>query len=240
MSEIKFQKYKTRGAGYHWEQVSNSLRKRNIFVVARYKLILKLIKNEIKQKRILDIGCGDGILSYLLTKNGGRVIGIDSSEEAIKFAKEKCRDLKNIDFLKGSAYRLPFEDRSFDYIISSEVIEHLKYPEKMLSEVKRVWSKQGKIIISTPIRFTEIPLDKMHYQEFFEDEFKKLLEKYFGNIEVVKSHPLFWMEFQDKVVFGRSLPKLFLNCLNLLFGFNPFLKKNKWKCCVLQTVIISK
>jgi len=240
MSEIEFQKYKTRGAGYHWEQISNSLRKRNIFVVARYELILDLIGKEIKGKRVLDVGCGDGVLSYLLAKKGANVIGIDSSEEAIRFAKERCRDLSNLNFQVASAYELPFSKDNFDYVISSEVIEHLKYPEKMLAEIKRIWNGRGKIIITTPIRFTETPLDKMHYKEFFENEFKLLLKKYFEEIEIIKSHPLFWVEFQNKLILGHSLPKIFLNCLNILFGFNPFLKINGWRYYTLQTAIIKE
>ena len=213
MSEIKFQKYQTRGPGYHWEQISKNIKKRNIFVIARYKVVLDLIGNEIKDKKVLDVGCGDGVLVYFLAQKGADITGIDVSERAIKFAKEKCRSFKNADFSVGSVYKLPFKDRSFDHIISSEVIEHLEYPEKILFEIKRVWTSEGKIIISTPIRFTKKPLDKMHYQEFFEEEFENLLEKHFSNyqIEIIKTHPLFWFEFQNKTIFGRLLPKLFLN-----------------------------
>ena len=42
--EIKFDKYKKRGAGYHWDQISRSITKRNIFVVARYNVASCLIK----------------------------------------------------------------------------------------------------------------------------------------------------------------------------------------------------
>jgi len=87
-------------------------------------------------------------------------------EEAIKFAKEKCKNVKNIEFLVASAYELPFEDNSFDYIVSSEVIEHLKYPEKMLLEIKRVWNKKGKIIISTPIKFIKNHQDECQVHIF--------------------------------------------------------------------------
>lgn len=239
MNEIQFQKYKTRGAGYHWEQISNSLRKRNIYVIARYELVLDLIGNEIKDKKILDVGCGDGVLSYLLSKKGAKVTGIDNSEEAIKFAKEKCKDLENIDFLVASAYELPFKGNSFDYVVSSEVIEHLKHPGKMLSEIKRVWNQEEKVVITTPIRFTEMPLDKMHYQEFFGKEFKWLLEKYFGNVKIIRSHPLFWLEFQDRVILNHNFPKYFLNILNLFFNFNPFLTKSGWRYYALQTAVIS-
>src|SRR3990172_8352313 len=235
--EISFKKYKTRGAGYHWEMVSRSVRKRNVFVIARYELIVNLIGNEIKGKKILEIGCGDGILSFLLAQKGAYVTGIDISKEAIKFARDKCNHMANMDFLLSSAYELTFREKSFDYVVSSDVIEHLVEPEKMLLEIKRVWNKTGKVIITTPIKFTKYPLDKMHYQEFYEEEFNYLLGKYFEEIKVCKTHPLFWYELQNKLILGGALPKLFLNCCHIFCGFNPFLKTGGWRNYTLQTAI---
>lgn len=109
----------------------------------------------------------------------------------------------------------------------------------MLFEIKRVWNKKGKVIITTPIKFTQNPLDKMHYQEFFENDFRKLIKKYFENIKIIKFHLLFWVEFQNKIIFGCNFGKYLLNLLNLLFGFNPFLNTNGWRYYTLQTVIVS-
>ena len=129
-----------------------------------------MVLNQIEDcrgKRILDIGCGDGTLSYLISQRAGFVIDIDSSDAAIKVAKKKTRNIENIDFIKASAYYLPFKHKTFDYIISSDVIEHLQEPLKMLAEIKRGFNEKNKVIITTPLRFTEEPLDKMHVQEFF-------------------------------------------------------------------------
>lgn len=240
MSEIKFQKYKTKGTGYHWQQISRNIFKRNIYVVARYQLILDLIDKGIKGKKILDIGCGDGVLSYSFAKKGLKVTGIDNSEKAIKFAEEKCKTLKNLDFLIGSACELPFANRSFDYIVCSEIIEHLKHPEKMLSEIKRVWSQKGEVIITTPVKFTEKPLDKMHYREYSKEELRELLERYFKNIEIIKSHSLFWLEFQEKIILGHAFLKYFLNFLNIIFGFNPFLWTKRRIRYTLQIAVIKE
>jgi len=240
MKEIQFQKYNRRGSDYHWQQISRSLRKRNVYVVARYKIIEDLIGEEISGKKLLDVGCGDGVLSYLLAKKGAQVTGIDSSDEAIKFAKGKNKKHKNINFLTASAYHLPFDNQTFDYIVSSDVIEHLANPEQMLLEMKRVWNSNGKIVITTPIKLTKEPLDKMHYQEYFEEDFRRLLNKYFKEVKIIKSHPLFWMEFQNKVIFRHSLNKVFLNALNLLAGFNPFISNKRWRYYTLQTAVISK
>ena len=50
---MEFSKYKSRGVGYHWVQISKSIRKRNNYVVARYELILNLIENETKGNKTL-------------------------------------------------------------------------------------------------------------------------------------------------------------------------------------------
>lgn len=233
--ETKFDKYKKRGPGYHWGQISRSMRERNTFVVARYNIVLGQVE-DCKDKIILDVGCGDGALSYLLSRQTGAfVIGIDFSIEAIKFAKQKTRDINNIDFLTASAYQLPFKNNSIDYVISSDVIEHLQKPEKMLAEIKRVFNEKGKVIITTPLRFTEVPLDKMHVQEFFESDLRRLLSNCFGNrIQIIKSHPLVFLELQNR----HFLVKGIFNLLNLLFSFNPFKTTKGWRYYAMQTAII--
>ena len=233
--EIIFNKYKNRGPGYHWSQISKSITERNIFVVARYNMIINQIGN-CQGTKILDIGCGDGALTYLLAcRSRAQVTGVDTSTEAIAFAREKIKNIKNIEFIEASAYDLPFKDNSIDYVVSSDVIEHLAEPEKLLTEIKRVFNENGRIVITTPLRFTEIPLDKMHVQEFFESELKKLLNNFFGDrVSIILSHPLVFMELQNRHFLIRRL----FNLLNLLFKWNPFITTKDWRYYAMQTAIV--
>ncbi len=138
--EIEFQKYKTRGA-YHWEQIGKHPVKRNSFVIGRYRNVITLLKSGLGEnlagKKILDVGCGDGALSYLLAKEKAMLSGIDNQEMAINFAIERTHGM-NIDFRVGSAYELPWDDRTFDAVVSSDVIEHLNDPFRFLKEIKRM------------------------------------------------------------------------------------------------------
>ncbi len=233
--EIKFDKYEKRRVGYHWEQISKSVTKMNIFVKARYGLVLNQVKLSVG-KRILDIGCGDGALTYLLSQQKkAYVIGVDPSIEAINFAKKKTRGTKNIEFVIASAYNLPFVDDSIDYVVSSDVIEHLQQPEKMLLEIKRAFNGNGKVVITTPIRLTEQPLDRLHVHELFESDFKELLGKFFGaNIRIIASHPLVFTELQNR----HYIIRYSFNLLNLISRFNPFKNTRGWRYYAIQTAVI--
>lgn len=217
----EFQKYKTRGA-YHWDQVGYHFVKRNAFVLGRYKNVINLLKQEfgsLDNKIILDIGCGDGVLSYFLSKEGAKVYGIDYSDIAINFAKEKCKGM-NINFVQGSAYDLDYEDNTFDIVVSSDVIEHLEDVSQYLSEIKRVISNEGVVVISTPVRYTEFPLDKEHIIEWFPSEYKSVIEEYFKNNRYFYSHSLSLQELYEAKFFNKTWGRVIINIYSFLF--NPF------------------
>jgi len=248
MKEIDFQKYKTRGADYHWHQISKkNLLKYNAFVHARYTIIMDYVnsiidkhyKNREQNIRILDMGCGDGVLLYLVSKKIKKtnieLHGIDLSDIAIKTAINKFeqKDVKNKFFFKAEGvYNTSFEHGMFDIIISSDVIEHLNEPDTFLKEVKRLIKPNGFLVIGTPIKYTENPLDSMHVYEFFPYEFEELLTKYFSTVELLQACDLLYFLLYNKVYkiwFKKVLPFRYLFNIFSLFGFNPFLKRRKYE-----------
>ena len=234
----KFKKYQSRSAGYHWDQISKHPIKRNAFVLARYKNVISLL-GKTKNEAVLDLGCGDGVLSYLLYEKGLKVSGIDLSEEAIEFAKNKTNN--RIEFKVGSVYHLPWEDNSFDIVLSSDVIEHLEDVSQYLKEIKRVLKPNGKCVISTPIRITEIPLDTEHVVEWFENEYRDLINNKFPGSSFYKSHPIIFMEMMNSVYFKKQWVRFFINLLSI-FGINIFQTfKSKFRYFALQySVSINK
>ncbi len=104
--------------------------------IAKYEYFSKFIPNDAK---IIDIGCGAGHLSSLLSKKY-EVIGIDIS------AKHSA---KNFEYMCMDAMHLAFKDETFDVAILSDILEHTQNPQKLINEASRVIVKNGTILFST-------------------------------------------------------------------------------------------
>jgi ubiquinone/menaquinone biosynthesis C-methylase UbiE len=102
--------------------------------------------------RILDVGFGRGELLYHCAKEKGAVVaGIDYSEAAYEIAKKTLADVPGADVRRADCRELPFEDESFDRVVSGDVIEHLCFEDgvRMLKEIRRVLKPGGLMIIHT-------------------------------------------------------------------------------------------
>ena len=97
---------------------------------------------------VLDVGCGTGVLSLLLSEMGHNVIGIDLSEGMLGRAKKKAYDHNlRAEFRLGDAENLSFENASFDAVINRHLLWTLLNPERAVAEWKRVLRPGGKLII---------------------------------------------------------------------------------------------
>ncbi len=107
--------------------------------------------NEIlEKKKILDLGCGGGLLSETIANLGGNVTGIDSSEELIRMAKERAiKNKYKINYKKSTIEQFAKKKNKFDIIISLEVIEHVKDYKAFLDNIFKCLNPGGLIIIST-------------------------------------------------------------------------------------------
>ena len=113
----------------------------------QYHTVLKYVE-QLNPNLILDYGCGEGVLSTLVTERGFKVIGIDISRPNIDVAKRVARQKGlEINFLIGDGENLPFKDKSFDLVIASHVLEHLPDIKHGFEELQRVadWA-----IVSVP------------------------------------------------------------------------------------------
>ncbi|PIY94086.1 MAG: hypothetical protein COY68_03640 [Candidatus Levybacteria bacterium CG_4_10_14_0_8_um_filter_35_23] len=122
-------------------------------LTGRLKFSVGFVKDkDLKNKNVLDIGCGFGWFELCVLKKGiKQIAGIEITIDDLKTAKENIKDERVI-FQVGGALKLPFKDNYFDTVTAWEVIEHIpkNTEEKMFKEIKRVLKKKGAFYLSTP------------------------------------------------------------------------------------------
>jgi SAM-dependent methyltransferase len=77
----------------------------------------------------------------------GHIDGIDASDSAIEIARRRCAALHNVSFQRGDAAHLPFDDATFDAVMSSQVFEYLDDVGRALAEMFRVLKPGGRVLI---------------------------------------------------------------------------------------------
>ncbi len=138
-------------------------------------------------KKILDVGCGTGnLLNYLAKRNKEAILfGVDIEKEIVNRA-EKNKYCQREKFILMDAKKLPFEDNFFDEIYCYEVLEHVKDLNQVLSEIKRVLKKRGKLKITVPLEKSEkilikynkdYPIQVGHVRFFSKENIQKVLEE---------------------------------------------------------------
>lgn len=103
---------------------------------------------KIKNKKLLEVGCSDGLAATKYSKYFYTYLGIDISDKAIN--KAKSLKLKNAEFICTDAHLLPMEKETFDCVIVNSLLHHLDL-EKSLSEIYRVLKKDGYLIFREPL-----------------------------------------------------------------------------------------
>lgn len=132
---------------------------------------------------VLDVGCGNGALTYDVTKKAKNVLGIDMNENNISIAKADY-SRENVNYIYGNALTdLP--DKTFDVIILSNVLEHIDKRIEFLRSLKEI---APKFLIRVPMinrswidlykkeLGLEYRLDKTHFIEYTFEGFKNELE----------------------------------------------------------------
>ncbi|MCK8141927.1 class I SAM-dependent methyltransferase [Flavobacterium sp. I-SCBP12n] len=144
----------------------------------RYAVALEYIKD----KTILDIACGEGYGSNLMSNEAKYVFGVDIDAETINKACKKYIK-NNLKYLSGSTSNIPVQSNSIDVVISYETLEHHDEHEQMMLEIQRVLKPNGILIISTPDKhyYSDVRNFKnsFHVKELYKNEFLDLISKYF-------------------------------------------------------------
>lgn len=219
-------------------------------------LILGRLLN-VRNPRILEIGCGTGILSeYLLRqKSKLNITGIDISPKAIKVAKKKLSRYKNARFEVGDALHIPYPENYFNFVIGNSILHHVQL-SGVCKEVHRVLRPGGQIWFCEPNSLNpqiaiekNIPVVKRIFQDsdsetsFFRWPLKRALQKSgFKNVSVEPYeflHPIlpsFGLDYVSRLcIFLEKIPVVreFAGTL-LITGVKHFGKRSNAKEAVAK------
>ena len=137
--------------------ISNDIKDENIERFERYMkkypdlyaknadIVKENIVKEIKKPKILDLGCGPGLLVSTLEKKNlkGEIFGVDISEKMLKIAKTNTL---NSTFLQGSAEKIPIDDCFADVLVSRFSLPYWKNPNICFKEIYRVVKPGGRVV----------------------------------------------------------------------------------------------
>lgn len=111
--------------------------------------------------RILEIGCGIGTVVFELSRQRYDVRGIDISREAVAYGLKKYGDIR---LEVQAAEILPYENESFDVVLSFDLFEHIARIDKHVSEVYRVLRQGGHYLFQTPNKYSSIISETLLYR----------------------------------------------------------------------------
>jgi ubiquinone/menaquinone biosynthesis C-methylase UbiE len=108
--------------------------------------------------RVLDVACGPGIVVEALARVAGEAVGCDITPEMLEKTRKRCAStgLINVRCLQGRAEALPFDDASFDAVISRSAVHHFVDPVAAFSEMARV-AKRGGRVVTVDVTSSDLP-----------------------------------------------------------------------------------
>jgi ubiquinone/menaquinone biosynthesis C-methylase UbiE len=191
------------------------------------------------EDRILEIGCGIGTVVHELSKKGHDIIGIDISSEAIEYGRNKYGDIR---LEVHAAETLPYEDESFEVVLSFDLFEHIAEIDKHISEVRRVLRPGGYYLFQTPNRYSNIIYEilwtkslqwrRYHPSLHSPGQLRRRMARHGFETRFVKMNPL--NEFTEKKlqklgILGKILRRVNFRRMPLMLQTNLYVIANKIK-----------
>lgn len=133
---------------------------------------------------VLEVGCGDGYGSHILSGKAKHLTAVDRSTEIIRIAPEEY-GASNIEFKVMEVPPLTFPAGSFEVAVAFQFIEHLAEPASFLHEIRNVLTDGGTLLLTTPNKAETIVENPYHLREFTADELLALVSSVFDDVCVM-------------------------------------------------------
>ena len=142
-----------------------------------------------RSDEVLDIGCGAGYGTSILSRHSRHAIGVDVSADTVgsataAYGSEVCS------FSTYDGARLPFADGRFDAATSFQTIEHVSADDQFVAEAARVLKSGGVFVLTTPNRTTRLrenqrPWNRFHVREYSARQLESLLAAHFSTVDLL-------------------------------------------------------
>ncbi len=155
--------------------------------VSRYHYAEKFISPE---TTVLDVACGKGYGSAILSRQARSTLGIDLNPDSLAFAQAHFGCPSGLSFQAWDALAVDQLGQRFDLVVAYEVIEHLAPADtdRFLASLKRALSPGGKLLISTPnhevVLKAGVEVPDFHINNLTSAEFKTALKRHFPRVEL--------------------------------------------------------
>ncbi|MEK3887507.1 class I SAM-dependent methyltransferase [Bacillus sp. FSL K6-3431] len=141
---------------------------KNLYNIAYERpAMISQLPESIANKHILDAGCAAGWYTLQLAKLGAKVTATDISPNMVAATKRRVGEKSDV-FCMNLEDKLPFEDESFDFIVSSLVLHYIKDWNKTFSEFRRILKPEGKLLFSVHHPFMDIKMSES--KDYFSTE----------------------------------------------------------------------
>ena len=224
-------------------------------ILESFNFCYQFLKDNCKNKKVLDYGCGNGIHSVFLAKIGAeKVVGIDLSEKSLEIARKRVANkglARKVDFLKMDCENMDFPDNSFDIIFNGGTFSSIDL-KKAYPELARVLKPDGLLLgVETfghnPFTNLKRKINKRTgkrtswaAEHIFNIKDLEAAKNYFNKIEVKYFHLVSWAVFPFLNLPGGKILLKIGEIKDRLFLKIPFLRKYAFKVVFIFSLPIKK
>jgi ubiquinone/menaquinone biosynthesis C-methylase UbiE len=157
----------------------------NPLIALEENITLDLI-GDVRNQRVLDVGCGTGRYCELLAKRGAKVVGVDPSSRMLEYARRKITPNCEFELHLGRMEDADFPSSRFDVVVSALTVGHILELEPVIRVVSRIIKRRGRLIVSDmhPYWFVSgydyVKFLDGNGQEYRIPEYAHLLEEYWN------------------------------------------------------------
>jgi 2-polyprenyl-3-methyl-5-hydroxy-6-metoxy-1,4-benzoquinol methylase len=146
--------------------------------LARHQAAYELARGQLPRGFVLDLGCGSGYGTASLARSHACVVGLD------RIRPDRESRAGGGHFVQAKLEAVPFAKRSFELIVSFQVIEHLPDPSEYLAAIAGLLAPDGVAMITTPNSLMSDHVNPYHVHEYQADELASCLRRRFRSVEL--------------------------------------------------------